>query len=51
MTLDAAREAWRDWLKSERRLAAHTLVSYEHDVARFVGFMMLGHHVVFITEL
>ncbi len=39
MTLDAAREAWRDWLKSERRLAAHTLVAYEHDVASFLGFM------------
>ncbi|MBV8411277.1 MAG: site-specific integrase, partial [Alphaproteobacteria bacterium] len=39
MTLDAAREAWRDWLKSERRLAAHTLVAYEHDVAGFLGFL------------
>ncbi|MBV8188795.1 MAG: tyrosine recombinase XerC, partial [Alphaproteobacteria bacterium] len=39
MTLDAAREAWRDWLKSERRLAAHTLVAYEHDVAAFLGFL------------
>ena len=39
MTLVAAREAWRDWLKSERRLAAHTLVAYEHDVAAFLGFM------------
>ncbi|MBV8391911.1 MAG: tyrosine recombinase XerC [Alphaproteobacteria bacterium] len=37
--LDAAREQWRDWLKSERRLAAHTLVAYEHDVAGFLGFM------------
>ncbi|WP_395707985.1 tyrosine recombinase XerC [Reyranella sp.] len=39
MSLDAAREAWRDWLKSERRLASHTLVAYEHDVASFLGFM------------
>ena len=39
MTLDAAREAWRDWLKSERRLAGHTLVAYEHDVASFLSFM------------
>lgn len=39
MTLDTAREAWRDWLKSERRLAGHTLVAYEHDVASFLGFM------------
>lgn len=37
--LAAAREAWRDWLKSERRLADHTLVAYEHDVAGFLGFM------------
>jgi integrase/recombinase XerC len=37
--LAAAREAWRDWLKSERRLADHTLVAYEHDVATFLGFM------------
>ena len=39
MASRAAREAWRDWLKSERRLAAHTLVAYEHDVATFLGFM------------
>ncbi len=38
-SLTAAREAWRDWLKSERRLAAHTLVAYEHDVATFLDFM------------
>ncbi len=39
MTLDAARAAWRDWLKSERRLSAHTLIAYEHDVDAFLGFM------------
>src|SRR5476649_1189776 len=39
MTLAVAREAWRDWLKSERRLAAHTLVAYEHDVESFLAFM------------
>ncbi len=39
MSVEAAREAWRDWLKSERRLAVHTLVAYEHDVASFLGFM------------
>jgi integrase/recombinase XerC len=39
MSVDKARDAWRDWLKSERRLAAHTLVAYEHDVATFLGFM------------
>src|SRR6478736_5733951 len=39
MGVEAAREAWRDWLKSERRLAGHTLVAYEHDVGAFLGFM------------
>ena len=39
MSVEAARSAWRDWLKSERRLAQHTLVAYEHDVATFLGFM------------
>ena len=38
-TLPAARDAWRDWLKSERRLAGHTLIAYEHDVAGFLAFM------------
>jgi integrase/recombinase XerC len=38
-TLETARAAWRDWLKSERRLANHTLTAYEHDVASFLGFM------------
>ena len=37
--LAEARAAWRDWLQSERRLAGHTLVAYEHDVASFLGFM------------
>jgi integrase/recombinase XerC len=35
----SAQEAWRDWLKSERRLAGHTLIAYEHDVSGFLGFM------------
>ena len=39
MSVEAARQAWRDWLKSERRLAHHTLVAYEHDLATFLGFM------------
>jgi integrase/recombinase XerC len=39
MNLAEAQQAWRDWLKSERRLAAHTLTAYEHDVATFLGFM------------
>lgn len=38
-SVDAARQAWRDWLKSERRLSAHTLTAYEHDIATFLGFM------------
>jgi integrase/recombinase XerC len=38
-SLAAAREAWRDWLRSERRLSGHTLTAYEHDVAEFVAFM------------
>ena len=37
--LQAALSDWRDWLKSERRLSAHTLVAYEHDVATFLGFL------------
>jgi len=37
--LATARQAWRDWLRSERRLADHTLIAYEHDVASFLGFM------------
>jgi len=35
----AARAEWRDWLRSERRLAGHTLVAYEHDVKTFLDFM------------
>ena len=38
-SVESARQAWRDWLKSERRLSAHTLTAYEHDVATFLGFM------------
>ena len=37
--LAAAQLAWRDWLKSERRLSGHTLVAYEHDVTTFLEFM------------
>jgi integrase/recombinase XerC len=39
MSVETARAAWRDWLKSERRLAHHTLIAYEHDVATFLAFM------------
>jgi integrase/recombinase XerC len=35
--------AWRDWLAGERRLAANTVVAYEHDVAAFLTF--LGRHL------
>jgi integrase/recombinase XerC len=38
-SLSQAREAWRDWLRSERRLSGHTLTAYEHDIAEFVAFM------------
>ena len=37
MSVADAQAAWRDWLKSERRLADHTLIAYEHDVATFLG--------------
>jgi integrase/recombinase XerC len=35
----AAQAAWRDWLKSERRLSGHTLIAYEHDVESFLAFL------------
>jgi integrase/recombinase XerC len=38
-SLTAAREAWSDWLRSERRLSGNTLIAYEHDIAEFVAFM------------
>lgn len=38
-TVAAAQTAWRDWLKSERRLSEHTLVAYQHDVESFLLFM------------
>ena len=38
-TVAAAQTAWRDWLKSERRLSAHTLIAYEHDVDTFLAFL------------
>jgi len=38
-SLAAAREAWRDWLRSERRLSGNTFIAYEHDVADFLSFM------------
>jgi integrase/recombinase XerC len=38
-TLAAARVAWSDWLRSERRLSGNTFIAYEHDVDAFVAFM------------
>jgi integrase/recombinase XerC len=42
-SLAGAREAWHDWLKSERRLSGHTLVAYGHDVDSFIGFIAHYH--------
>ena len=39
MKLASAQAAWRDWLKSERRMSAHTLIAYEHDIESFLEFM------------
>jgi len=38
-SLAAAREAWHDWLRSERRLSGNTLIAYEHDLESFVAFV------------
>ncbi len=38
-SITTAQAEWRDWLKSERRLAVHTLTAYEHDVATFLQFI------------
>src|SRR5579864_2016782 len=42
-SLASAQAAWRDWLRSERRLSEHTLLAYEHDVASFLTFMTRYH--------
>jgi len=42
MNVSGVQEAWRDWLKSERRLAAHTLVAYEHDEPMKAIFIVEG---------
>jgi integrase/recombinase XerC len=39
VSVASAQQAWRDWLKSERRLSGHTRLAYEHDVATFISFM------------
>jgi integrase/recombinase XerC len=41
ISLAGARHAWRDWLKSERRLSGHTLIAYEHDVDSFLAFLAI----------
>ncbi|WP_420244596.1 tyrosine recombinase XerC [Roseiterribacter gracilis] len=38
-----ARDAWRRWMQSERRLSAHTLDSYTGDVDRFLRFLAEHH--------
>ncbi|MCH8951955.1 MAG: site-specific integrase [Proteobacteria bacterium] len=40
--LRRAVEDWRRWLADEKRCSDHTLESYSHDLARFLGFIA-GH--------
>ncbi|MDF1794774.1 MAG: tyrosine recombinase XerC [Thalassobaculaceae bacterium] len=35
--------AWRDWLRVEKRMSAHTLDAYDRDLGTFLGF--LSHHL------
>jgi integrase/recombinase XerC len=37
--LAAAVTDWQEWLATERRLAAHTLAAYRHDVSVFLAFL------------
>lgn len=37
--LAEAMEAWRDWLRDERRASRHTLASYQFDLANLFGFL------------
>lgn len=37
--LAAAAAEWHDWLRSERRLAARSVVAYRRDLAAFVAFL------------
>ena len=37
--LAAALEQWLRWLRSEKRVSAHTLDAYQRDVAGFLGFL------------
>ncbi|HVY17316.1 MAG TPA: tyrosine recombinase XerC [Rhodopila sp.] len=39
MTADAARAAYLDWLRQERRAAANTAEAYGHALAGFLGFL------------
>lgn len=34
--------AWRDWMRVEKRMSAHTLAAYEHDLGGFLRFLS-GH--------
>ena len=34
---------WLDWMAHQRRMAAHTLAAYRHDIAEFLAF--LGRHL------
>lgn len=40
-------EDWRSWLAAEKRMSAHTVTSYTHDLAAFLAFATghLGHPV------
>ncbi len=31
--------AWRDWMRVEKRMSAHTLAAYEHDLGTFLQFL------------
>jgi len=48
-SLPAALDAWRDWLTSEKRCAAHTLESYNRDIGDFLAF--LDEHLDAATDL
>jgi len=48
-SLPAALDAWRDWLTSEKRCAAHTLESYNRDIGDVLAF--LDEHLDAATDL
>ncbi len=47
--LAAAVDGWRRWLAGERRLSAHTLAAYGHDLNAFLAF--LGRHLGAVPDL